>query len=215
MKTLNYVYISQQYFSIFAHHIEISNYKIMEEEVQLILEDASEMMSKALERLDREMDKVRAGRANPKMLESVFVDYYGTLTPISQVANINTPDPRTIAIQPWEKGLIPAIEKAILAANLGMNPDNNGELVRINVPPLTEERRKDLVKQVKKMGEDARISIRNIRRDANDSFKNLKKDGLPEDMEKSSVEKMQKITDKFAAKIEEMLDKKEKDILTV
>lgn len=187
----------------------------MEEEVQIILEDAREMMGKSIERLDREMDKVRAGRANPKMLESVLVDYYGSQTPISQVANINTPDPRTIAIQPWEKGLIPAIEKAIMAANLGMNPDNNGEMVRINVPPLTEERRKDLVKQVKKMGEDARISIRNIRRDANDTFKNMKKDGLPEDMEKASVESMQKITDKFAAIIEEMLDKKEKDILTV
>ncbi|HLW08639.1 MAG TPA: ribosome recycling factor [Marinilabiliaceae bacterium] len=187
----------------------------MEEEVQIVLEDASEMMAKALERLDREMDKVRAGRANPKMLESVMVDYYGAQTPISQVANINTPDPRTIAIQPWEKGLIPAIEKAIMAANLGMNPDNNGEIVRINVPPLTEERRKNLVKQVKKMGEDARISIRNIRRDANDTFKKFKKEGLPEDMEKASVDSMQKITDRFAAKIEEMLDKKEKDILTV
>lgn len=187
----------------------------MEEEVQIILEDASEMMEKALERLEREMDKVRAGRANPKMLESVLVDYYGAQTPISQVANVNTPDPRTIAIQPWEKGLIPAIEKAIMAANLGMNPDNNGEIVRINVPALTEERRKDLVKQVKKMGEEARISIRNIRRDANDTFKNMKKDGFPEDMEKASVESMQKITDKFAAKIEEMLDNKEKEILTV
>lgn len=185
------------------------------EEVELILEEADEQMSKTLERLDREMDKVRAGRANPKMLESVLVDYYGTLTPIAQVANLNTPDPRTIAIQPWEKGLIPVIEKAIMAANLGMNPDNNGEIIRINVPPLTEERRKELVKQVKKMGEDARIAIRNIRRDANEAFKSLRKNGLPEDVEKASVESIQKVTDKFSAKIEEVLSQKEKEILTV
>src|SRR5690554_3506277 len=117
----------------------------MEDDVKLVLEDASDKMDKALDHLDRELSKVRAGKANPKMLDGVMVDYYGSMTPLAQVANINTPDPRTIAIQPWEKGMIPVIEKAIMAANLGMNPDNNGELVRINVPPLTEERRKELV----------------------------------------------------------------------
>src|SRR5690554_7266960 len=121
----------------------------MEDDVKLVLEDASDKMDKALDHLDRELSKVRAGKANPKMLDGVMVDYYGSMTPLAQVANINTPDPRTIAIQPWEKGMIPIIEKAIMAANLGMNPDNNGELVRINVPPLTEERRKELVKMAK------------------------------------------------------------------
>lgn len=187
----------------------------MEEEVQIVLEDARDKMNKALGHLDLEMAKVRAGRANPKMLDSIMVDYYGTPTPLSQVANINTPDPRTIAIQPWEKAMITVIEKAIMAANLGMNPDNNGELVRINVPPLTEERRKDLVKQVKKLGEDAKVAIRNIRRDGNDEFKKLKKEGLAEDMEKDALDRIQKITDKFIGKVDEMLEKKEKEILTV
>lgn len=181
----------------------------------IVLEDAGDKMNKAIEHLDKEIGKVRAGKANPKMLEVVLVDYYGTMTPLSQVANINTPDPRTIAIQPWDKKIIPLIEKAIMAANLGMNPDNNGELVRINVPPLTEERRKDLVKQVKKMGEDSKVSIRNLRRDSLEDLKKLKKDGLPEDMEKDAQEKVQKLTDKFIKVVEEMLEKKEKDIMTI
>lgn len=187
----------------------------MEEDVKIVLEDASEKMGKAVNHLDQEIGKVRAGKANPKMLESVMVDYYGTMTPITQVASINTPDPRTIAIQPWEKNLIPIIEKAIMAANLGMNPDNNGDIIRINVPPLTEERRKDLVKQVRKMGEDTRIVIRNIRRDTNEEFKKLKKDGLPEDMEKDGQDQVQKLTDKYTKLVDELLEKKEKEILTV
>lgn len=187
----------------------------MEEDVKIVLEDASEKMGKAVNHLDQEIGKVRAGKANPKMLESVMVDYYGTMTPITQVASINTPDPRTIAIQPWEKNLIQAIEKAIMAANLGMNPDNNGDIIRINVPPLTEERRKDLVKQVRKMGEDTRIVIRNIRRDTNEEFKKLKKDGLPEDMEKDGQDQVQKLTDKYTKLVDELLEKKEKEILTV
>ncbi len=187
----------------------------MEEDVKIVLEDAAEKMGKAVNHLDQEIGKVRAGKANPKMLESVMVDYYGTMTPITQVASINTPDPRTIAIQPWEKNLIQAIEKAIMAANLGMNPDNNGDIIRINVPPLTEERRKDLVKQVRKMGEDTRIVIRNIRRDTNEEFKKLKKDGLPEDMEKDGQDQVQKLTDKYTKLVDELLEKKEKEILTV
>lgn len=187
----------------------------MEEELKIVLEDAEDKMGKATEHLDREVGKVRAGKANPKMLDAVMVDYYGSMTPLSQVANINTPDPRTIAIQPWDKKMIPLIEKAIMGANLGMNPDNNGEIVRINVPPLTEERRKDLVKQVRKMGEDAKVTIRNHRRDAIEDLKKLKKDGLPEDMEKDGQDRVQKLTDKYIHKVDEMLDKKEKDIMTV
>lgn len=187
----------------------------MEDNVTLILDVASEKMGKAIEHLDREIGKVRAGKANPKMLDGIMVDYYGTMTPLAQVANINTPDPRTIAIQPWDRKMIPIIEKAIMAANLGMNPDNNGEIVRINVPPLTEERRKDLVKQVKKIGEESKVAIRNIRRDAIEDLKKLKKDGLPEDMEKDAEDNAQKLTDKNIKKVDELLEKKEKDILTV
>lgn len=187
----------------------------MEDEVKIVIEDAGDKMGKAVEHLDREIGKVRAGKANPKMLEAVIVDYYGTMTPLAQVANINTPDARTIAIQPWDRKMIPIIEKSIMAANLGMNPDNNGEIVRINVPPLTEERRKELFKQVRKMGEDAKISIRNIRRDTNEELKKLKKEGLPEDQEKDAQDWVQKLTDKNIQKVDEMLDKKEKDIMTV
>lgn len=187
----------------------------MEDDVKLVLEDASDKMDKALDHLDRELSKVRAGKANPKMLDGVMVDYYGSMTPLAQVANINTPDPRTIAIQPWEKGMIPVIEKAIMAANLGMNPDNNGELVRINVPPLTEERRKELVKMAKKLAEDSRIGVRNARREAMDEFKRLLKAGLPEDMEKDAEDQAQKLTDRYMKKVDEMLEAKEKDIMTV
>ena len=187
----------------------------MEDDVKLVLEDASDKMDKALDHLDRELSKVRAGKAKPKMLDGVMVDYYGSMTPLAQVANINTPDPRTIAIQPWEKGMIPVIEKAIMAANLGMNPDNNGELVRINVPPLTEERRKELVKMAKKLAEDSRIGVRNARREAMDEFKKLLKAGLPEDMEKDAADQAQKLTDRYMKKVDEMLEAKEKDIMTV
>lgn len=198
-----------------ANVLLINIFLTMEDNVTLILDVASEKMGKAIEHLDREIGKVRAGKANPKMLDGIMVDYYGTMTPLVQVANINTPDPRTIAIQPWDRKMIPIIEKAIMAANLGMNPDNNGEIVRINVPPLTEERRKDLVKQVKKIGEETKVAIRNIRRDAIEDLKKLKKDGLPEDMEKDAEENAQKLTDKNIKKVDELLEKKEKDILTV
>ena len=187
----------------------------IENKVKTVIESASDKMFKAIEHLDKEIGKIRAGKANPKILEDVKIDYYGTMMPFSQVANINTPDPRTITIQPWDKKMIPVIEKAILAANLGMNPDNNGELIRINVPPLTEERRKDLVKQVKKIGEEIKVAVRNIRRDVIEDLKKLKKDGLPEDMEADAEIETQKITDKSIKKIDELLDKKEKDILTV
>ncbi|MFT3737344.1 MAG: ribosome recycling factor [Breznakibacter sp.] len=187
----------------------------MNEEVQLILDDASERMAKALEHLDKELGKIRAGKANPKMLDGLMVDYYGSMTPLQQVSNINTPDARTIAVQPWEKNMINPIEKAIMAANLGMTPENNGEIIRLNVPPLTEERRKGLVKQSKQEAEEAKISVRAIRRDVMEELKRLKKDGLPEDMEKDAETEAQKLHDKFIKKIDELFEKKEKDILTV
>ncbi|MCU4174527.1 ribosome recycling factor [Carboxylicivirga sp. N1Y90] len=187
----------------------------MQEEIELILDDAKERMAKAIEHLDNELGKIRAGKANTKMLEGILVDYYGSMSPLSQVANISTPDARTIAIQPWEKSLITSIEKAIMAANLGLNPDNNGEMIRINIPPLTEERRHDLVKQVKKECEDAKVSSRNTRRDCNEELKRLKKEGLSEDLEKDAEAEVQKITDSFIAKIDDMYTVKEKDILTV
>ncbi|MBI9064390.1 MAG: ribosome recycling factor [Marinilabiliaceae bacterium] len=187
----------------------------MQEEIEMILDDAKERMSKSLEHLDTELGHIRAGKANPKMLDSIMVDYYGSMTPLSQVANVSTPDPRTIAIQPWEKTLIGAIEKAIMAANIGMNPDNNGDLIRISVPPLTEERRRDLVKQAKKECEDAKVSLRNTRRDSIEELKKLKKDGLSEDLEKDAEGEVQKITDGFSKKVDDLYVIKEKDILTV
>ncbi len=187
----------------------------MNEEIELVLEDAKEQINKAIEHLDSELGKIRAGKANPRMLDAVLVDYFGTPTPLAQVANINTPDPRTIAVRPWEKTMIAPIEKAILAANLGFNPDNNGETIRILIPPLTEERRKDLAKQAKKTCEDAKIVVRNVRRDANEEFKKMKKDGLSEDLEKDAETQAQKVHDAAIKKIDEMYLQKEKDIMTV
>lgn len=187
----------------------------MNEEVKLFMDDAKEQMQNALTHLENELAKVRAGRANPKILNDVLVDYYGTPTPLAQVANITVPDPRTIAIQPWEKQMIAPIEKAIMAANLGFNPDNNGEVIRISVPPLTEERRKDLVKQTRGIGEIAKVSIRNARRDAIDEFKKMVKDGLPEDVAKDAENEIQKMTDSYSKKVEDMLAIKEKDIMTI
>jgi ribosome recycling factor len=187
----------------------------MNEEVQLLLEDATDRMVKSIDHLDKELAKIRAGKANPKMLDGLMVDYYGTPTPLQQVSNVNTPDSRTIAIQPWDKKMIQPIERAIMAANLGMNPDNNGEIIRLNVPPLTEDRRKTLVKQSKQVGEDAKISIRSTRRDVIEDLKKLQKDGLPEDVEKDAESEVQKLHDRYIKKVEEMIEKKEKDILTV
>ena len=187
----------------------------MEDDVQILIESTEEKMSKAIEHLDRELGKIRAGKANPRMLDGVLVEYYGAMTPLQQVASINTPDARTIAIQPWEKGMIGPIEKAIMGANLGLNPDNNGDIIRINIPPLTEERRQDLVKRVRKEGEDARISIRNTRRETNDELKKLKKDGLDEDMEKDAEDRVQKLTDKYIAKGEKLIEEKESEIMSL
>ncbi|MDR3367204.1 MAG: ribosome recycling factor [Prevotellaceae bacterium] len=172
-------------------------------------------MEKALEHLESQLLSVRAGKANIHVLDSITVEYYGAPAPLSQVASVTVPDARTILIQPWEKKLIPVIEKAVMAANLGFTPQNNGEHIRINVPALTEERRKDLVKQVKGEGEHARMSLRNARRDAIEAVKKLQKEGLPEDVAKDAEAEMQKIIDAYSKKVEEALEKKEREIMTV
>lgn len=187
----------------------------MEEEVQLYLDDAVEKMQKAVTHFEEELGRVRAGKASIALLDGINVDYYGNMTPLAQVSNINTPDARTIAVQPWEKTMIDPIEKAILAANIGLTPVNNGEMIRLNIPMLTEERRKDLVKQIKTMGENTRVSIRNARRDANDAFKKMKKEGLSEDQEKDAEDKSQDETNKYIDKVEKLIERKEKDIMTI
>lgn len=187
----------------------------MNDDVELILAEAEENMTNAVKHLEDQLVHIRAGKADPRLVDAVMVEYYGVMTPLNQVANVSTPDGRTIAIQPWEKSLINDIEKAILNANLGFNPDNNGEVIRINIPPLTEERRKELVKQVKHEGEEAKISIRNSRRDANDQLKKLVKSGLAEDLEKDAEASVQKLTDKFSKEVDHHVENKEKEVLTV
>lgn len=187
----------------------------MNEDVELIIEEARDRMEKALDHLEHELARLRAGRANPALLDGITVDYYGVNSPLSQVSNINTPDPKTIMIQPWEKTMLATIEKAIMAANIGLVPVNNGEVIRINIPPLTEERRHHLVKQVRNEGETARISVRNARKWANDELKQLLKDGLPEDLEKNAVEKVQEMTNNFNTKVDKVVALKEKDVMTV
>lgn len=179
------------------------------------IEIAKEGMEKALLYLEEELKTYRAGKANPAVFNSVIVEYYGNPTPIPQVASVTSPDARTMLIQPWDKKMIPAIEKAIMAANIGFTPQNNGEHIRINVPPLTEERRKDLVKKVKAEGENAKISIRNGRRDGVELLKRYQKDGLPEDVAKDGEVAIQKETDLYNKKVEEILAAKEKEIMTV
>ena len=187
----------------------------MEEEIELIMDDAKSRMTGPLHRLDQESVKLRAGKASPSMLEGVRVDYYGAPTPLSQVANVSTPDARTLIVQPWEKNMISPIEKAILAANLGLTPMNDGILIRISIPILTEERRRELVKQVKSEAENAKVSIRNIRRDANDMLKKLQKDGLAEDVLKDKEAEIQKITDATIVKVDEKVAQKEADIMKI
>ncbi|MCF8371068.1 MAG: ribosome recycling factor [Bacteroidales bacterium] len=187
----------------------------MEEEVKMQLEFTNESMNNAISHLVAELARIRAGKANVSMLDGIFIDYYGANTPLSQVANINTPDPKMIVIQPWEKSIIGTIEKAIQKANIGINPQNDGEIIRLAVPPLTEERRRDLVKQVKNEGEHTKVSIRNSRREANDEFKTMKKEGLSEDMEKDAEAQVQALTDKYITKVDELVAIKEKDIMTI
>jgi ribosome recycling factor len=187
----------------------------MNEEVELILEDTQERMDKTIRHLDTELSKIRAGRANIHMLDGLMVNYYGTPTALTQIANVNSPDPRTLAIQPWEKNMIDPIEKSIMAANLGMTPMNNGEIIRINIPMLTEDRRRELVKKVKTEGETARVGVRNNRRDANEQLKKLIKEGLSEDAEKDAEKLVQEMTDKYIRVVDDRLVTKEKDIMTI
>lgn len=187
----------------------------MNEEIQFALDSATEAMENAMVHLDSELQKIRAGKASPLMLNKVVVEYYGTLTPLNQVANVNAIDGRTLSIQPFEKSILEEIEKGIAHANLGLNPQNNGESILINIPALTEERRTDLSKQAKAEGEHAKVGVRNARKDANDEIKKLKTDGLSEDQAKDSEEEVQKITNDFTSKIDALIDAKEKDIMTV
>ena len=184
----------------------------MNEEIDIITETAKESMELSVQHLEKELLNIRAGKANPIMLNSVFVEYYGTPTPLSQVANINTPDGRTLSIQPWEKSLLAGIGKGIFQANLGFNPMNNGESLIINIPPLTEERRKDLVKLAKVETENAKVSIRNARKEANND---IKKTDISEDLQKNAEIDIQELTNQFIKKVDDIFDVKEKEILTV
>ena len=179
------------------------------------LKPFEEKMKKTIGNLDGELSAIRAGRANPNVLNKIMVDYYGTPTPIQQVANVSVPEARMIQIQPWESSLIKGIEKAILTSDLGLNPNNDGKLIRLVLPELTEERRKELVKDVKKKGEAAKVAVRNVRRDANDAFKKLAKQDVSEDEIKDLEDAVQKLTDQFIKKIDAAVDTKAKEILTV
>lgn len=180
------------------------------------VKEYNDRMTKTVDHLASEYQSIRAGRANPHVLDKIKVDYYGTPTPLQQVGNISIPDPRIIQIAPWEKSLLKNIEKAIQASDIGINPSNDGQVIRLIFPELTEERRKDLVKDVKKKGEEAKVAIRNIRRDGNDSFKKLtKSEDVSEDEVASMTDELQKITDKFIKQIDGMVDDKSKDIMTV
>ena len=187
----------------------------MNEDVQLVYDMAKEHMEKAVEHLDNELVRIRAGKANVHILDGVMVDYYGAPTPLNQVSNISTPDAKTIMIQPWEKSMIDTIEKALMQSNVGITPGNNGEVIRLIVPQLTEERRRDLTKQVKSEGENARVSIRNSRREANDEYKQMQKDGLSEDETKTAEDQIQKLTDEFSEKVDKIVEAKEEDIMTI
>ncbi|MEZ2416002.1 ribosome recycling factor [Muriicola sp. E247] len=184
----------------------------MNEEVNFVIDTAKESMDGAISHLEKELVKIRAGKASPAMLSSVMVDYYGSQTPLSQVSNINTPDARTISVQPWEKSMLQVIETAIMNANLGFNPMNNGDFVIINVPPLTEERRLQLVKQAKAEAEDAKVSVRSARQEANKEIKNL---DVSEDLEKNAIIDIQELTDSYVTKIDQILDLKEVEIMKV
>ncbi|SMG06574.1 ribosome recycling factor [Arenibacter troitsensis] len=184
----------------------------MNEEIKFILDTTKEGMDSAIAHLEKMFLKIRAGKASPVMLSSVMVEYYGSPTPLSQVANVNTPDARTLSVQPWEKNMLHEIEKAIMNANLGFNPMNNGDFVIINVPPLTEERRKDLVKQAKAEAEDAKIGVRNARQEANKEIRSLE---VSEDLQKNAEADVQALTDKYIKKIDAFLDVKEAEIMKV
>ena len=187
----------------------------MSAEVDTIISDTRSTMHKALNHLEAELVKIRAGKANPAMLDGIMADYYGTPTAINQIANISVLDARTISVQPWEKNMLQAIERAITMANIGINPQNDGNIIRLFLPPLTEERRKELVKRCNGEGEQAKIAIRNIRRDSIEAIKKLQKDGLSEDISKDAEKEAQDLTDKYISLVEKHLEAKEKEIMAV
>ncbi len=187
----------------------------MSEEISRIIKDTEEAMLKALNHLEAELVKIRAGKANPNMLDGIMADYYGNPTPINQVANISVLDARTISVQPWEKNMLQVIERAITMANIGINPQNDGNVIRLFMPPLTEERRKELVKRCNAEGEHAKVAVRNIRRDGIEAIKKLQKDGLSEDISKDAEKEAQETTDKYISMIEKHLAAKEKEIMAV
>lgn len=187
----------------------------MSELVQKQLSEAKEAMQKAVSHTEAELAKIRAGKAMPSMLDGIHVDYYGSAMPLNQVSNVNTPDPRTITVQPWEKTMLQPIEKAIMEANLGFNPQNDGTIIRISVPPLTEERRKELVKKIRGEAEQGKIAVRNIRKEANEKIKKLTSEHVSEDEIKTGEDAVQKLTDQHIADIDKLFDAKEKDIMTV
>ncbi|MAN49692.1 MAG: ribosome recycling factor [Flavobacteriales bacterium] len=185
----------------------------MMEEINFILDSTRESMEKSINHLELAFSKIRAGKATPQMLDSVIIDYYGSPTPLNQASNINTPDAKTISVQPWDKSMLELMEKAILDSNLGFTPNNNGEMIIINVPPLTEERRISLVKQLKSELENAKVSIRSSRKDSNDYLKKL--EGLSEDIIKDAESEIQRVTDEFSKKVDVLFSKKESEIMTV
>jgi len=187
----------------------------MTEELELIIEDAEASMKKAIGFLEAELVKIRAGKANPNMLDGITVEYYGAPTPINQVANINIMDARTISIQPWEKKTLQQIERAIIAANIGLNPQNDGVNIRLFLPPLTEERRRELVKKSAAEAEQSKIAIRNIRREAIEEVKRLQKEGLSEDIAKDSEREIQEVTDRYILLVEKTLAAKEKEVMSI
>ncbi|ASZ09999.1 ribosome recycling factor [Chitinophaga pendula] len=187
----------------------------MQDDLTLIMDDATESMEKAIKHLEVELTKIRAGKANPQILDGITVDYYGAHTPLNQVANVSVVDARTLSIQPWEKNMLQPIERAIIASNIGINPQNDGIIIRLFLPPLTEERRRELVKRVNGEGEQAKVSVRNIRRDAIEGIKKLQKDGLSEDVAKDAEADVQVLTDKHIALVDKHCVAKEKEIMVV
>jgi ribosome recycling factor len=187
----------------------------MNELIKKQLNDAKITMEKAVEHCDAELLKIRAGKASPNMLDGIMVDYYGNPTPLQQVGSVTTPDARTLVVQPWEKSLLSPIERAIIDSNVGLNPQNDGVMIRLNVPPLTEERRKDLFKRAKEEAEKGRVAIRNIRKDINGKIQRLKSEGISEDEIKGGEAEVQKLTDGFIVKVDKLVEAKEKDIMTV
>ena len=187
----------------------------MTEASDKIIDETVQLMKKAISHLEAELGKIRAGKANPQIVDGIHVDYYGSATPLSQVANVTVADARTLSIQPWEKNMLGAIEKAIIASNIGLNPQNDGNFIRLFLPPLTEERRKELVKRVNGEGENAKVTIRNIRRDGIEGIKKLQKDGMSEDAAKDCEARIQGITDKHIELVDQHCKDKDKEIMTV